>query len=146
MFFSPYLVHSMNRIKMRNLLYLLTFVCTSLTSVTSGPHCKSLFSYYHTRHVTSQMGKRCKKLEKDGAQWKTKWEGANKALLDMAEDVSDVNLSYSFCLLKSYLFSSRLLFAKFKCTHHIGVGSHIDLAMSVCLELKVCVVHSSKSK
>jgi len=101
----------MNRIKMRNLLYLLTFVCTHLTSCITRPYCKS---YYHTLCVTSQMGKRCKKLEKDGAQWKTKWEGANKALLDMAEDVSDVNLSYSFCLLKSYLFSSRLLFAKFK--------------------------------
>ncbi|XP_052237889.1 gamma-taxilin-like isoform X2 [Dreissena polymorpha] len=33
-----------------------------------------------------KMGKRCKKLEKDGAQWKTKWEGANRALLEMAEE------------------------------------------------------------
>ena len=33
------------------------------------------------------MSKRCKKLEKDGAQWRTKWEGANRALIEMAEEV-----------------------------------------------------------
>lgn len=33
------------------------------------------------------MGKRCKKLEKDGAQWRQKWEGANRALIEMAEEV-----------------------------------------------------------
>ena len=36
----------------------------------------------------SQMGKRIKKLEKEGAQWRAKWENSNKALLDMAEEVS----------------------------------------------------------
>lgn len=34
------------------------------------------------------MTKRIKKLEKDGAAWKNKWENANKALLDMVEEVS----------------------------------------------------------
>ena len=33
------------------------------------------------------MTKRCKKMEKDGAQWKGKWENANRALLEMAEEV-----------------------------------------------------------
>lgn len=33
------------------------------------------------------MTKRCKKLEKDGVQWKSKWENANRALLEMAEEV-----------------------------------------------------------
>ncbi|KAL8571656.1 hypothetical protein ACOMHN_046340 [Nucella lapillus] len=33
-----------------------------------------------------KMGKRIKKLEKEGAQWRAKWEASNKALLDMAEE------------------------------------------------------------
>ncbi|XP_063402546.1 alpha-taxilin-like isoform X3 [Mytilus trossulus] len=33
-----------------------------------------------------KMTKRIKKLEKDGAAWKNKWENANKALLDMVEE------------------------------------------------------------
>ncbi|XP_062581463.1 alpha-taxilin-like isoform X3 [Saccostrea cucullata] len=33
-----------------------------------------------------KMTKRIKKLEKDGAAWKNKWENANKALLEMAEE------------------------------------------------------------
>ncbi|KAL4233589.1 hypothetical protein ACF0H5_008270 [Mactra antiquata] len=33
-----------------------------------------------------KMTKRCKKLEKDGAQWRGKWENANRALLEMAEE------------------------------------------------------------
>ena len=33
-----------------------------------------------------KMTKRIKKLEKDGASWKNKWENANKALIDMAEE------------------------------------------------------------
>ncbi|XP_060575992.1 alpha-taxilin-like isoform X8 [Ruditapes philippinarum] len=33
-----------------------------------------------------KMTKRCKKMEKDGAQWKGKWENANRALLEMAEE------------------------------------------------------------
>lgn len=33
-----------------------------------------------------KMTKRIKKLEKDGAAWKSKWEHANKALLEMAEE------------------------------------------------------------
>ena len=34
------------------------------------------------------MTKRTKKLEKDGAAWKVKWENANRALLEMADEVS----------------------------------------------------------
>lgn len=33
-----------------------------------------------------KMTKRIKKLEKDGAQWKQKWENSNKALIEMAEE------------------------------------------------------------
>ncbi|KAK3098845.1 hypothetical protein FSP39_023637 [Pinctada imbricata] len=33
-----------------------------------------------------KMTKRIKKLERDGAAWKNKWENANKALLEMAEE------------------------------------------------------------
>ncbi|ESO88924.1 hypothetical protein LOTGIDRAFT_106798 [Lottia gigantea] len=33
-----------------------------------------------------KMSKRIKKLEKEGAQWKAKWHGCNKALLDMVEE------------------------------------------------------------
>lgn len=33
-----------------------------------------------------KMTKRIKKLEKDGASWKNKWENANKALIDMVEE------------------------------------------------------------
>ena len=33
------------------------------------------------------MTKRTKKLEKDGAQWKVKWENANRALIEMADEV-----------------------------------------------------------
>ena len=39
-----------------------------------------------------QMGKRIKKLEKEGAQWRAKWENSNRALLDMAEEVSTTGL------------------------------------------------------
>ncbi|KAL8577313.1 hypothetical protein ACOMHN_048367 [Nucella lapillus] len=35
-------------------------------------------------HMDVQMGKRIKKLEKEGAQWRAKWEASNKALLNMA--------------------------------------------------------------
>ena len=35
-----------------------------------------------------QMTKKIKKLEKDTCMWKTRWENSNKALLDMAEEVS----------------------------------------------------------
>ncbi|KAK6170433.1 hypothetical protein SNE40_018831 [Patella caerulea] len=33
-----------------------------------------------------KMGKRIKKLEKEGASWKAKWQGCNKALLDMVDE------------------------------------------------------------
>ena len=39
-----------------------------------------------------QMGKRIKKLEKEGAQWRAKWENSNRALLDMAEEVRIISL------------------------------------------------------
>ncbi|XP_052811894.1 alpha-taxilin-like isoform X3 [Mya arenaria] len=45
---------------------------------------EEMFSKFKTE--MDKMGKRCKKLEKDGAQWKTKWEGGNRALLEMAEE------------------------------------------------------------
>lgn len=51
-----------------------------------------------------QMTKRIKKLEKDGASWKNKWENANKALLDMAEEVRFFN---SFLLIN--LIESKIL-------------------------------------
>lgn len=35
-----------------------------------------------------KMSKKVKKLEKEGAAWKSKWEKSNKALIEMAEDVS----------------------------------------------------------
>ena len=41
-----------------------------------------------------QMGKRIKKLEKEGAQWRAKWENSNRALLDMAEEVRIIPLFY----------------------------------------------------
>ena len=41
-----------------------------------------------------QMGKRIKKLEKEGAQWRAKWENSNRALLDMAEEVRIISLFY----------------------------------------------------
>lgn len=52
-----------------------------------------------------QMGKRIKKLEKEGAQWKAKWESSNKALIDMAEEVSST-------VFVTYL-TTLLYFAKF---------------------------------
>ncbi|XP_067674303.1 alpha-taxilin-like isoform X5 [Haliotis asinina] len=33
-----------------------------------------------------KMGKRIRKLEKEGAQWKAKWESSNRALIGMAEE------------------------------------------------------------
>lgn len=39
-----------------------------------------------------QMTKRIKKLEKDGAAWKNKWENANKALLEMVEEVRKIQV------------------------------------------------------
>ena len=35
-----------------------------------------------------QMTKKIKKLEKETTMWKSRWENSNKALLEMAEDVS----------------------------------------------------------
>ena len=39
-----------------------------------------------------QMTKKIKKLEKETTMWKSRWENSNKALLDMAEDVSTLSV------------------------------------------------------
>jgi len=40
-----------------------------------------------------QMTKKIKKLEKETAMYRQRWESSNKALLSMAEEVSDMWLS-----------------------------------------------------
>jgi hypothetical protein len=50
------------------------------------------------------MTKRIKKLEKDGASWKNKWENANKALIDMAEEVRFFNSFLLINLIENKIF------------------------------------------
>ncbi|XP_045195733.2 alpha-taxilin-like isoform X3 [Mercenaria mercenaria] len=47
-----------------------------------------------------KMTKRCKKMEKDGAQWKGKWENANRALLEMAEEKTKYDKERSLLMTK----------------------------------------------
>ncbi|XP_076445126.1 beta-taxilin-like isoform X2 [Babylonia areolata] len=47
---------------------------------------KSNDMFQKLKSEMDKMGKRIKKLEKEGAQWRAKWEASNKALLDMAEE------------------------------------------------------------
>jgi hypothetical protein len=42
-----------------------------------------------------------KRLEKDTATWKARFENCNKALLDMIEEVTFFSISYSSLLLAS---------------------------------------------
>jgi len=44
-----------------------------------------------------QMSKKIKKLEKETAMYRQRWEGSNKALLAMAEEVSDVVYTLHLC-------------------------------------------------
>lgn len=45
---------------------------------------EEMFTKFKTE--MDKMSKRCKKVEKEGASWKSKWDNANKALLAMAEE------------------------------------------------------------
>lgn len=44
-----------------------------------------------------QMTKKIKKLEKETAMYRSRWESSNKALVDMAEEVVDMQHPISFC-------------------------------------------------
>ncbi|XP_055889137.1 alpha-taxilin-like isoform X1 [Biomphalaria glabrata] len=48
-------------------------------------HAKSSETFQKYKTEMDKMTKRIKKLEKDGLQWKAKWEGTNKALIEQIE-------------------------------------------------------------
>jgi len=48
-------------------------------------HSRSNETFQKYKTEMDKMTKRIKKLEKDGVAWKTKWEGSNKALIEMME-------------------------------------------------------------
>ncbi|XP_059171447.1 alpha-taxilin-like [Physella acuta] len=48
-------------------------------------HTRSSETFQKYKTEMDKMTKRIKKLEKDGVQWKTKWEGSNKALIEQIE-------------------------------------------------------------
>lgn len=48
-------------------------------------HSRSSETFQKYKTEMDKMTKRIKKLEKDGGQWKTKWENSNKALLEMID-------------------------------------------------------------
>ncbi|XP_070189864.1 alpha-taxilin-like isoform X2 [Littorina saxatilis] len=52
---------------------------------------KSNDMFQKLKSEMDKMGKRIKKLEKEGAQWRAKWEASSKALLEMAEEKNQVD-------------------------------------------------------
>lgn len=56
---------------------------------------------FHCACHTTQMTKKIKKLEKETTMYRSRWESSNKALLEMAEEVSSLQLGFHACLCKA---------------------------------------------